>query len=86
GPTYITYLLNEDANVTITLFDLLGYKVREWEFSAGSLGGRAGPNTYSWDGANEGGAKVAAGGYILRIEVRGSKGTTTVIRKIGIIH
>jgi hypothetical protein len=86
GPTYITYVLNEDANVTIHLYDLLGYKVREWQFPAGSPGGKAGPNTYPWDGTNDGGAKVAAGGYILRIEVRGSKGTTTVIRKIGIIH
>jgi hypothetical protein len=86
GPTQVTYLLNEDANVTVGLFDLLGYKVRQWEFAAGDPGGKAGPNTFPWDGSNEGGGKVAAGGYILRIEVRGSKGTTTVIRKIGIVH
>jgi hypothetical protein len=86
GPTQITYLLNEDANVTVTLFDLLGYKVRQWEFAAGNPGGRAGPNTFPWEGDNESGVNVAAGGYILRVEVRGSKGTVTVIRKIGIIH
>ncbi|MBI4395978.1 MAG: hypothetical protein HY548_02710, partial [Elusimicrobia bacterium] len=86
SPTYITYLLNEDANVTVTLYDLLGYKVKQWEFPAGTQGGRTGPNSYPWDGTNDDGTKVSAGGYILRIEVRGSKGTTTVIRKIGIIH
>jgi len=86
SPTYVTYILNEDANVTIGLYDLMGYKVREWVYNSGDTGGRMGPNTFPWDGTNEGGGKVAAGGYIMRIEVRGTKGTSTVIRKIGIIH
>lgn len=85
-PTNIAYVLQEDSQVKITLFDLLGYLVREWEFSAGSPGGKAGPNVFKWDGSDTGGRKVAAGGYIMRIEVIGSKGSTTVIRKIGIIN
>jgi hypothetical protein len=86
GPTNISYILNEDAAVKIMLFDLLGYQIRTWEFAAGSSGGRAGPNVFQWDGTDTGGSKVAAGGYIMRIEVIGSKGSTTVIRKIGIIN
>jgi hypothetical protein len=86
GPTNIAYILNEDATVKIQLFDLLGYKVREWEFAAGQNGGKAGPNVFPWDGADSGGSHVAAGGYIMRIEVIGSKGSTTVIRKIGVLN
>jgi flagellar hook assembly protein FlgD len=66
----------------------LGYKVREWHFSAGGPGGKAGPNVFQWDGTESGGAHVSAGGYIMRIEVisAGAKGSTTVIRKIGILN
>ena len=86
GPTNIAYILNEDATVKLNLFDLLGYLVRTWEFGAGQSGGRAGPNVVPWDGSDDSGSRVAAGGYILRIEVVGSKGSTTVIRKIGVIR
>jgi flagellar hook assembly protein FlgD len=68
------------------MYDLLGYKVREWNFGTGETGGQAGPNVFQWDGTDEGGKKVSAGGYILRIEVIGDKGSTTVIRKIGVIN
>ncbi len=86
GPTNISYILNEDSSVKITLFDILGYQIRSWEFSAGGNGGKAGPNVFKWDGTDAGGSKVAAGGYIMRIEVIGTKGSTTVIRKIGILN
>ena len=86
GPTNVAYLLNEDATVKISLFDLLGYLIREWNFSAGQEGGRSGPNVFQWDGRDFGGTQVSAGGYIMRIEVTGAKGSTTVIRKIGVIN
>jgi hypothetical protein len=85
-PTNIAYILNEDSAVKITLFDLLGYQIRVWNFEAGQEGGKAGPNVFKWDGTDQGGVHVAAGGYIMRIEVIGAKGSTVVIRKIGIIN
>ncbi|MDI6640971.1 MAG: fibronectin type III domain-containing protein, partial [Elusimicrobiota bacterium] len=95
--TYISYVLNQDANVTITLYDLLGYKVYEWEIPAGEIhsntgkpwvdgkgkGGKAGVNIVIWDGKNELGEFVSKGGYIAHINVGGK---ATAIRKIGVIR
>ena len=73
-------------DVKVLLFDLMGYQIREWLFAAGEPGGKQGPNTFQWDGRESGGTRVAAGGYIMRLEVTGAKGSTTVIRKIGVIN
>jgi hypothetical protein len=89
GRTYISYLLSSDAQVDITIYDLLGYRVMGWSFPAGGPGGQQGPNTVppnGWDGTNESGQKVSKGGYLAQIKVGGTKGSTTVIRKIGVIH
>jgi hypothetical protein len=89
GRTFITYLLASDAQVDITVYDLLGYRVMAWSFPAGSVGGKQGANFVppeGWDGTNEAGQKVSKGGYLAQIKVGGSKGSTTVIRKIGIVH
>jgi len=89
GRTFISYLLATDAQVDITVYDLLGYRVVAWSFQAGSQGGQQGPNQVppgGWDGTNESGQKVSKGGYLAQIKVGGAKGSTTVIRKIGVIH
>ena len=89
GKTYIVYVLNEDAEVVLTIYDLLGYKVREWTFKPGQEGGRKGANRVppeGWDGTNAAGQKVSKGGYIAQIKVKSSKGIVTAIRKIGVIH
>jgi hypothetical protein len=89
GRTVITYLLSGDADVEITIYDLLGYRVMHWNFPSGGLGGRQGTNNVpagGWDGTNEAGQKVSKGGYLAQIKVSGAKGSTTVIRKIGVIH
>ncbi|MFA5975390.1 MAG: hypothetical protein WC859_04410 [Elusimicrobiota bacterium] len=89
GRTFITYLLASDANVDITVYDLLGYRVMHWNFQGGTPGGLQGPNTVppgGWDGTNEAGQKVSKGGYLAQIQVSGGKGSSTVIRKIGVIH
>ncbi|MBI4668094.1 MAG: hypothetical protein HY747_02730 [Elusimicrobia bacterium] len=39
GYTTVTYLLGADSDVTITIYDLLGYKVHEWHFNPGDPGG-----------------------------------------------
>ncbi len=84
--TNIVYILNQDAEVTITLYDLLGYLVNSWTFAAGSQGGSKGANRVQWDGSNGSGMKVAKGGYIAQIKVKSDQGVVTAIRKIGIIH
>jgi hypothetical protein len=89
GRTTISYILASDAEVEITVYDLLGYRVMHWNFQAGEEGGRQGANRVppnGWDGTNEAGQKVSKGGYLAQIKVSGAAGSSTVIRKIGIIH
>ncbi|MDO8734502.1 MAG: hypothetical protein Q7K21_05040, partial [Elusimicrobiota bacterium] len=86
GKTHITYILNQDCDVTITLYDLLGYKVMEMVFGKGQPGGKQGPNDAPWEGKNELGDLVARGGYIAHIKAVGATGTKIQIRKIGVIH
>lgn len=86
GTTQISFTLTTDSNVSITLYDLFGRRVRDWSFHAGDAGGRQGTNQLLWDGTNESGRKVAKGGYLAQIEVEGSSGVATVLLKIGVIH
>ncbi|HVO32501.1 MAG TPA: hypothetical protein VMU17_01220, partial [Elusimicrobiota bacterium] len=89
GRTFITYILASDADVEITVYDLLGYRVMHWTFQGGGAGGLQGPNTVppgGWDGTNEAGQKVSKGGYLAQIKASGGAGSSTVIRKIGVIH
>ena len=86
GSTKITYELNDDAEVTITIYDLLGNVVREFYFSRGANGGRQGPNFVLWNGKNALGGFVAKGGYIVRVKASSAKGSKIITRKIGVIH
>ncbi|MBU2530961.1 MAG: hypothetical protein KKD35_07995, partial [Elusimicrobia bacterium] len=86
GKTVISYILNDNAEVSITLYDLLGYVVREFKFSSGSEGGKLGPNFVTWNGRNGLGSYVSKGGYIARIKASSPKGSKIIIRKIGVIH
>ncbi|MBI4061260.1 MAG: hypothetical protein HY403_07500, partial [Elusimicrobia bacterium] len=86
GRTQITYTLNADAEVTITIYDALGYIVKTITSPPGASGGRAGANFVPWDGRNGSGAFAAKGGYIARIKVKAPGGSASVIRKIGLIH
>ena len=86
GQTQISYVLSKDLPVTVTLYDLLGMKVRKWSFTAGSNGGKQGSNSFLWDGTNEDGRKVSKGGYLAQIEIETPDTVVTAIRKIGVIH
>ncbi|MBU2572993.1 MAG: hypothetical protein KKH28_02810, partial [Elusimicrobia bacterium] len=86
GKTAITYTLNDNAEVTITLYDLLGYVVKEYQFSSGGEGGKLGPNFVLWDGKNAFGGSVAKGGYIVRVKASSPKGSKVFMRKIAVIH
>jgi hypothetical protein len=77
----ITFMLNQNAVVIFKVFDLFGKQVKEWQISA-----IEGDNTTTWDGTDDGGRKVAAGMYILYVEVQGSNQTVKQRWKIGVIH
>jgi hypothetical protein len=84
--TIITYILNQDADVTITIYDLLGHLVRTIECPKGTEGGKMFANSVTWDGKNDIGDEVARGGYICRIVVKSNEGIKQAIRKIGVLH
>jgi hypothetical protein len=86
GQTEIAYTLAGDFKVTITLYDLLGFKVRSWAFHPGETGGRMGVNTVLWNGTNEAGQKVSKGGYLAMVEVETPVTIATALRKIAVIH
>lgn len=83
--TFISYRLAQDFPVRVKIYDLFGYPVKEFNFSAGEMGAKAGVNQIKWDGSDGTGEKVSKGGYICQVIVDGElpvKG----IRKIGVIH
>jgi flagellar hook assembly protein FlgD len=82
----ITYTLNANSDVTITIYDELGYLVKTISCASGNQGGFSGLNFVPWDGRNDAGVLVAKGGYIARIRVKSPGGAATAIRKIGVIH
>jgi hypothetical protein len=86
GQTMITYTLNANSDVTITIYDELGYLVKTISCASGNQGGFSGLNFVPWDGRNDAGVLVAKGGYIARIRVKSPGGAATAIRKIGVIH
>jgi len=86
GRTVLNYTLNDNAEVTITIYDLLGYVVREFTFSSGADGGKMGPNFVIWDGRNGLGGFVSKGGYIVRVKAASPKGSKVIMRKVGVIH
>ncbi|MCR4295659.1 MAG: hypothetical protein NUW21_09010, partial [Elusimicrobia bacterium] len=86
GLTKITYILNGDSDVTITIYDALGYLVKTISCAPGSEGGKLGQNFVPWNGRNDAGVNVSKGGYTARIKVKAPGGSATVIRKIGVIH
>ncbi len=90
--TRIDYYLAEDADVTLTVYDLFGRKIWKREYAAGSEGGRgrsssAHPNSVEWDGTNGKGRKVGNGGYILVAQARANgKTIMNMKRKIVIVR
>ncbi|MFA5138383.1 MAG: FlgD immunoglobulin-like domain containing protein, partial [Elusimicrobiota bacterium] len=67
GTAKLHWELPEDAAVTLSLYDQLGEKVREWSFTQGGSGGQQGVHEASWDGAGSHGP-VRQGMYYLLME------------------
>jgi hypothetical protein len=68
--TQIVYKLSVDADVKIRIFDVSGEIVRWQE----DLAGKAGYNSFYWDGKNRAVKPVASGVFIYRIEASTSRG------------
>lgn len=85
--TTIRYVLEKDAKVTISIYDLLGQLVRRIKIPKGSLpGGKQGPNEVPWNGKNERGRVVANGGYYCVLEADTETGKhMKKVRKIMVI-
>jgi len=90
--TYIDYYLEENAEVTLQIYDLFGNKVWTKKIEAGTPGGigrenNNHPNTVIWTGINDRGQKVGNGGYILLARaVANGKTIMNAQRKIAVIR
>jgi len=76
--TTIPYYLPQTSNITITIFNELGAKVREWHFV--SL--NAGSHALVWEGTDEYGKPVSSGTYFYRM----SAGSFSASRKLVLIR
>jgi bacillolysin len=75
--TKIAYDVPSRSHVQLTIYDLLGQRVRTLVNSEQAIG------TYSvsWDGTNETGVRVSSGMYIYRLEAADGSGLATVLSK-----
>ena len=71
----LSYVLNQDADVDVTLYTLVGEKIFEKKFRAGNNGGRLGVNDgFQWDGSKADGGRVAGGMYVCQVRATNSNG------------
>ncbi|MBI5778795.1 MAG: Ig-like domain-containing protein, partial [Planctomycetes bacterium] len=69
----VQYYLENDSDVAIAIYDLLGNLVKTWEIPAGEQNARAGLNQLAWNGRNGPDDIVANGGYIVFVHSDGQK-------------
>ncbi|HTO93064.1 MAG TPA: S8 family serine peptidase, partial [Bacteroidota bacterium] len=74
--TTVGFVVPEQADVTIAIYDLLGRRVRTLLHDTFAATWTA-PYTKEWDGRDDGGRPVATGVYICRMEARGASGMTS---------
>jgi len=84
--TTLVYVLNQDTQVTVEIFDVVGQLVNSWTYAAGQAGGQAGTNEVVWDGTNGAGQKVASSVYFAVIKASASGASNRVVRKIAVLH
>lgn len=81
--TAIGYKLSKQANITLTIHDLLGNLISKKSYAAGSNGGLASYNEVTWDCKTDSGNTVGNGIYIYLIVGDGkllSRGRIAVIK------
>jgi hypothetical protein len=76
GATRIGFRLSADADVTLSVLDATGRRVRA--LHQGPM--RAGEHTIAWDGFEDTGAAAAAGVYYVRLEAMGRSETRPIVR------
>jgi hypothetical protein len=75
--TEIAYNLNKTSNINLTIFNVIGQKVKVLENSSK----QAGTHTAKWDGRDEFGASVSTGLYFYTL----SDGTSSFTRKMALM-
>jgi flagellar hook assembly protein FlgD len=80
--TRVNLDLSEDCELSVSIYDLFGNVVRKFTVSKG----RKGSQEIIWDGTDDGGTKVAKGGYLLVVRATGDPGKIVAVRKIGVVH
>jgi hypothetical protein len=68
GPAEIAYILDDDMDIDLIIYTLIGEKVYERSYRAGESGGEAGLNIIQWAGVNDEGHEVLNGVYIAIID------------------
>ena len=83
----LSYVLNQDADVDVTVYTLLGEKIFEKKFRAGNKGGRLGVNDgFNWNGNKADGGRVAGGMYVCQVRATNSHGDSESVGiKIAVI-
>jgi photosystem II stability/assembly factor-like uncharacterized protein len=76
--TAISYTLREPSQVSLTVYDIAGRKVRDLE----SGGKTSGEHSVRWDGRSDEGRVVASGTYFLLLEA----GQTVTTRKVSLLR
>jgi len=69
--TCIEYLLRSNEDVKLLVYSIGGRIAKDWRFSSGVEGGRAGMNRIYWDGRNNDGYKIANGVYFCYLKYSG---------------
>ncbi len=75
----IQYYLENDAEVTIAIYNIVGEMVRSWEMPAAGQYAQKGMNRINWDGRNNSDIKTASGVYIVFLNCGGAKKTFKVV-------
>lgn len=80
--TLIPYKLDKQADVKVTIFDILGRKIKAF----GVPGQAPGSYHFVWDGRNNLGKIVAPGVYLYRLEAKGETKARKMLFGIGASH
>lgn len=87
--TRIRYVLTENSEVTVRIFNTLGDLVKTMSFPSGSTGGQGSSvgftNEITWDGKNDQGDVVTNGVYLAVIKAESSDENKEEIRRIGVL-
>ncbi len=83
GNVALSYTLSKNANITITIHDLMGNQLVRKTYASSSAGGKAGYNEIVWNGKTDAGEELGTGIYVYLIIANGNvvgKGKLTVAR------